>query len=377
MRTPAFLKFIWLKCWIAQLARRRVIVISVFLLILLSIIAWFVYDVEKPAVIQPSSRIAVETVNVQQQTIPVDVNALGSLQADQSVDISPEVDGQIAKIDFHNGEEVKAGHVLFQLDDSIARAQLEAAEAKLRLSKEDLRRNHRLLKHDALSQQALDQAIEQVAQDQASANEKRLLVKKMQLRAPFSGNVTSRQVSVGQYVTVGQTLVTLVNTDDLKVIYNVDQTYLSQLKLGQTVQVRSDALPGETFSGTVSYVSPSIDETTRTVEVHATVPNNAQQLAPGMFVNVSQELSERDNALVVPTQTLVATIAGQKVFVIKNGRAYETPVKIGARTLKYVEITSGLESGDVVVSAGQQKLRDGSQVQIIDTKPSPKVEATA
>ena len=273
-----------------------------------------------------------------------------------------EVDGQIAKVEFKNGQDVKAGKVLFQLDDSVAKAQFAAAEAKLRLSQENFIRNKKLLQNDALSQQALDQAKEELAENKAKADEKELLVRKMRLIAPFPGTIGSSTVSKGQYVSVGQTLVTLVNTNSLKVIYHVPEVYLSQLKLGQTVEITSDALPGEKFSGTVNYISPSIDVATRMVEVHATVPNDAQQLAPGMFVKVEQELSERQNALVVPAEALVATISGSKVYVAANDHAVETPVTVGVRWGDTVEITKGLKLNDRVVIAGQQKLHDGSPI---------------
>ena len=110
---------------------------------------------------------------------------------------------------------------------------------------------------------------------------------------------------------------------------------------------------------------------TRTVEVHAIIPNNAHQLAPGMFVKISQELSERQNALVVPAEALVATISGSEVYVIKNGRAVETPVQVGARWNDMVEITDGLKVNEAIVNVGQQKLRDGSQVQVITPQVMP------
>lgn len=350
---------------------KRFLILLLLLIVLIAVTLFVVYRPKASKTSNSSSSILVEITNVKQQTIPVSITALGSLEADQSVDVSPEIEGQVASIHFHNGQQVKRGRLLFQLDDSIAQAQLTAAVAKLKLSKEDLRRGSRLLKHDALSQQAVDQAEEAVAEDEATLHEKQVRVEKMQLRAPFNGTVGSRTVSVGQYVTVGQTLVSLVNDGSLKAIYNVAQTYLPQLKLGQTVELTSDALAGESFSGTVSYISPSIDVATRTVEVHATIPNNAHQLAPGMFVKISQELSERQNALVVPAEALVATISGSEVYVIKNGRAVETPVQVGARWNDMVEITDGLKVNEAIVNVGQQKLRDGSQVQVITPQVMP------
>lgn len=360
----------WLKKCNIRLTKRFLII----LLLLVIIIVVVLVIIYRPKVNKPdnsTAAILVEITNVKQQNIPVNISALGSLEADQSVDVSPEIEGQVAGIHFHNGQQVKQGKLLFQLDDSIAQAQLSAAIAKVKLSREDLKRSSRLLEHDALSQQAVDQAEEAVAEDEATLHEKQVRVEKMQLRAPFNGTVGSRTVSVGQYVTVGQTLVTLVNDGSLKAIYNVAQTYLPQLKLGQTVELTTDALSGESFSGTVSYISPSIDVASRTVEVHATIPNNARQLAPGMFVNIAQELGERQDALVVPAEALVATISGSEVYVIKEGRAIETPVKVGARWNDMVEITEGLTVNQPIVNVGQQKLRDGSEVEVITPKVLP------
>ena len=357
---------------LSSLLKRRTILISLIFVLVVAIAGIIFFSLpKKSSAVASSSAILVEITNVKQQTIPVNITALGSLEADQSVDINPEIEGQIASIHFKNGQQVKKGKLLFQLDDSIAQAQLSAAVAKLKLSQENLRRATRLLQHDALSQQAVDQAEETVAENKAMVNEKQARVDKMQLRAPFDGTVGSSSVSIGQYVTVGQNVVSLVNENNLKVIYNVAQTYLPQLKLGQTVELTSDALEGETFSGTVSYISPSIDVATRTVEVHASIPNNAHQLAPGMFVKIAQELSERQNALVVPAEALVATITGSEVYVIKDGRAIETPVNVGARWNNMVEITEGLTVNQAVVNVGQQKLRDGSEVEVITPQVMP------
>ncbi len=333
--------------------------------VLLAAVIWtliFRSEIPKGYAVQP---VSVEVTAATQQTIPVSIDALGSLSAVHEVDVSPEVNGQVAKIEFTNGQSVQKDKVLFQLDDSVAQAQLSAAEAKFHLSQSDFKRNRRLLAHDALSEQALDKAKEIMAENKAMMKEKKLLVEQMRLVAPFSGTLGSRTVSQGQYVAVGQTLVKLVDTSTLKVVYSVPETYLSQLKLGQVVEISSDALPGESFSGVVSYVSPSIDVTTRSVEVHASVPNNADQLALGMFVKVTQELSERPDAIVVPAEALVATITGSEVYTIDDGRAVETSVKIGARWQNNVEITSGLTKGQQVIVAGQQKLRDGTPVQVI------------
>ncbi len=310
----------------------------------------------------------VETSTVEQQTMPVIVSVWGSLVAIQKVEISPEIEGKITNIEFNDGQHVTAGSVLFQLDDSIPRAQLAQSRAKLKFSQKNFQRNYKLLKMDAFSPKELDTTKEALEENQALVDQYRLTVQKMKIIAPFTGIIGSSKVSVGQHVTSRDALATLVDIDKLKVTYHVSEDYLSKLKLGQPVAITSDIIPGENFFGIVNYIAPFIDEATRTIEVHAMVSNNTGKLAPGMFVKVQQALGKKQNALMIPVQALQRGISGDEVYIIKQNHAVETPVKIGLRIGDKVEITRGLTADDVVIVAGQQKIHDGSSVQIAKAK---------
>lgn len=310
----------------------------------------------------------VETSAVKQQTIPVIVAVSGSVVAVQHVDISPEIAGQIADIEFNDGQHVTAGSVLYQLDDAISRAQLAQYRAKLKFSQKDFQRNYKLWQTDAFSPKELDVTKEALEENQALVEQYRLTVRKMQIVAPFNGIIGTSKVSIGQYVAVGNALVTLVNTDNLQVTYHVSEDYLTQLKLGQPVVITSDILPGKNFLGTVNYIAPSIDEATRTIEVHAKVANKTQKLVPGMFVKVTQALGKRQNALMIPVQALQRSIGGDEVYIVKQHHAVERPVRIGLRIGDQVEITQGLVADDVVIIAGQRKIQDGSLVKIVNVK---------
>jgi membrane fusion protein (multidrug efflux system) len=184
----------------------------------------------------------------------------------------------------------------------------------------------------------------------------------MLLVAPFDGVVGKSLVSPGDYVTVGQALVSLTDTKHLRVEYTVAEKYFALLKLGQEVHVTSSALPGKEFTGKVAYVAPTLNVENRTVSVYAEVPNDNQVMSPGLFVNVTQSLGSREHALLVNAMSLVGTIDGEQVFSMKNGKAVATPVEVGQRMLDNVEILKGIDEGDSVIVAGQQKIRDGEDV---------------
>ena len=341
--------------------------IVIIVLIVVLVIAHVIRGVSTKHIADIPATI-VETSTVTQRTIPVIVAVSGSLVAVQHVDISPEIEGQIAGIEFTDGQHVTAGSVLYQLDDSISRAKLAQFRAKLKFSQKDFRRNYKLLQTDAFSPKELDVTKESLEESQALVEQYRLTVRKMQIVAPFNGTIGTSKVSIGQHVAAGNTLVTLVDTDNLQATYHVSENYLTQLKLGQLVVITSDILPGKQFLGTVNYIAPSIDEGTRTIEVHAKVSNKTKKLAPGMFVKVVQALGKRQNALMIPVQALQRSISGYEVYIVKQNHAIETPVKIGLRIGDKVEITRGLVAEDVVIIAGQQKIHDGSLVKIFNEK---------
>ncbi|MSP53641.1 MAG: efflux RND transporter periplasmic adaptor subunit [Gammaproteobacteria bacterium] len=308
--------------------------------------------------------ISVEVITATQQMIPVMINAVGSLTAVKQIDVGAQVAGQISKIGFTDGQEVHEGALLFQLDDADADAQLASALAQVRWSQVDYERKLNLFKQAAVAKQEIDLAKATLLENEAVVVQKQVQVQNMHLTAPFSGKISNALVSVGQYVSVGQTLATLVGLDHLRVVFSVSETYLPQLQLGQIVHVVAAALPGKIFTGVVLYIAPVVDITTRMVQIQADITNTTRQLMPGMFVNVSQKLGETADHIVIPDTALVASIEGNDVFVVKNDRVSKVAIQAGQRWNNQVEILSGLNVGDVIVIAGQQKLRDGSAVKL-------------
>lgn len=306
--------------------------------------------------------ITVETARVTQRILADEFETIGSLASTDSIDISSELAGQIAAIFFRPGAYVKKGTLLIQLDDTVLKSELASANANLALSETSYERTNELAKRKITSEQALDQALANLREKQNTVKAKQAQLEKLSLRAPFSGTLGSRQVSVGQYVKVGQPLVRLIANQKLRVEYTLPERYLPRLQEGQQVTVLSDAYPNKTYKGTVNYIDPAVDKETRTIAVEALIDNPDNLLSAGLFVRVNHEFGEKTKRLLVPEESLIPTINGQKIFVVRNDKAIAVRVKTGAHHEAMTEINSGLKADDIVIVRGQHKLREGSRV---------------
>lgn len=306
--------------------------------------------------------IVVETSPVIEKILADHFQTIGSLASTDNIDISSELAGQIAKIDFRPGAWVEKGTLLIQLDDTVLKSQLASAEANLLLSETNYSRHKELAKRNVVSEQALDKTMADLQEKQNLVKVKKAQLEKLSLRAPFSGTLGSRHVSVGQYVKVGQPLVRLVANQKLRVEYHLPERYSSKLQLGQTVKVRSDAFPNRMYTGLINYIDPAVDKETRTIAVEALIDNKERLLSAGLFVRVSHQFGDKRMRLLVPEESLIPTINGQKIFVLRGKKAIAIKVKTGAHHAAMTEICSGLKSNDIVIVRGQHKLKEGSHV---------------
>lgn len=320
-----------------------------------------------PAVVtltpKPAETVLVEVATVDPLTLTRGIFAVGSLKSDESVMLRPEVAGRIQQIEFKEGQPVERDQVLVRLDDSVARAELDQARANLALSQSQYRRAVDLKGRGFVSQQAVDEAASNLKIQQAATALAQARLDKMTLKAPFSGVIGLRNVSVGDYVGQGQDLVQLEALDPLKVDFRVPEMYFNQTQQGQVLNVRLDALPGEDRQGKVYAISPLVDAGGRSILLRATVPNADARLRPGMFARV-QLLFGADDVLAVPEAALMPSGQAQYVFIVRDGRAHRTEVSLGERRDGMVEILSGVQQGDEVVIAGLQRVTDGSPVKI-------------
>jgi membrane fusion protein (multidrug efflux system) len=313
--------------------------------------------------------IPVEGVEVTVATLTSEIRVIGSLHSNESVIIRPEIGGRVATILFEEGQRVTAGTPLLKLDEAIALAELHQAEAALELSRANNKRTAELFERKAASAANRDQALAALRADQANLELAQARLAKLTLTAPFNGVLGLRKVSIGEYVTPGQDIVNLEDIEPLKVDFRIPERYLGSLSTGQSIAVAADAYPGHTFAGQVYAIDPLVDENGRAVVLRARLPNQESMLRPGLFVSITLVVGQREKAIMIPEQALVPRGSEQLVFKVADGKAVLTPVKLGERRNAMVEIVKGLAPGDVVVTAGQIKLRDGVPVTVQPPPP--------
>lgn len=309
--------------------------------------------------------VPVEAAKVVAAPLSEQVTAVGTLLSNESVTVSSEIPGRLEDIHFQEGQPVEKGAPLFTLDESVYRAQLADAEAKLKLAEQTYNRTSQLFSNKYATAQSADEAASNLAVGQASVELAGVQLEKTKIVAPFSGIVGLRQVSVGEYVTAGRALVNLEAIDPVKADFRVPEKFLPAIHVGQSIRIRVDAFPGDSFDGKVYAIDPRIDVAGRSLLVRAVVPNADRRLRPGLFARVTVLLQLKEDALSIPEQAIVPQGDSQYVFKIVEGKAELTKVVVGTRREGRVEIVEGLTLGDQVVTAGQLKIRDGSAVSVV------------
>jgi membrane fusion protein (multidrug efflux system) len=313
--------------------------------------------------------LPVKAAVVKTSTISNEVSAVGTLLANESVIIRPEIPGRIVAIHFDEGQAVAKGAKLLTLDQSEYKAILAQTDADAKLAKRRYERSQELRKQNFISQEAVDEAGTNLVRSAARRQETEVKLAKSDIRAPFSGVVGLRQVSPGAYVKEGADIVRLEDIDAIKLDFRIPEVYLGKLRKDQDVTVHVDAYPGQAFRGRIYALEPSVDEKSRTVLARARIVNKERRLRPGMFARVTVDLGSQQAAIVVPDQAIVPQGDSVYVFRIVDGKAALTRVQTGARTQGEVEIVKGLSARDVIVVDGQLKLQDGAAVTIIADPP--------
>lgn len=373
-------------------ASKRILVTVVSVLALAALGTYAYYAYRSPLAPQPAGAprpagapaaagppggfaIPVETAKVALETLQEDVSAVGSLRSNESVVVRPEISGRISAIRFTEGARVSKGAALLRLDSSTQAAEVQQARANLALAQTNYERTQELQKSKFVSANAGDQALNglKVAEANLALSEARLA--KTQILAPFNATIGLRQVSVGDYVKEGQDLVTLEDMSELKLDFRLPENYFGKVKLGQLVEIKTDALPGQAFKARLIAIDPLIDQAGRSLSLRAILDNTQGNLRPGMFANVRLIFSERASAMTIPEEALMPVGADQYVFKTVDGKVQRVQVKIGLRRNAKVEVTAGLRPGDEVVTAGQLKIRDGAAVSASQTGAPPAAQS--
>ena len=320
---------------------------------------------------KPSEPTPVKTATVTRETLNVEVTAVGTLRADETVVVRPEIAGRVAAIHFKEGQAVRQNEPLITLDQAEYQAQLASSAAQFALEESSFRRLQDLDRKNLTSQQNLDEARARLDAARAQHELNRVRLDKTVIRAPFDGTVGLRLVSPGAYVKPGDDIANLESLGSMKLDFRAPETYLARLASGQTLAVRVDAWPDQPFEGAVYAIEPGVDEETRTVLLRARLPNKGNKLRPGLFARINLVLERRENALVAPEQAIVPVGQNSFVYRVVDGKAAMTPVKLGLRRPGQVEIVDGVNAGDVVVTDGQLKIRDGAAVKALPPEGQP------
>lgn len=303
--------------------------------------------------------VPVEAAKAVAETLRIDITAVGSLVAHEGIILRPEIAGRITNIPFTEGQKVEKGQPLFTLDDSIYRAQLSQAEAQQALAERNSSRATSLLGRGAGTEQSRDQASADLRIANAAVELAKANLDKTHIVAPFAGTIGIRKVSIGDYVSPGQDLISLQALDPMKVDFGVPETTLASLTSGQKVQVSVSAYPGQVFEGQVSAIDPLVDPVTRSVSVRALIPNADGKLTPGLFASVTLVTAEKPDTVFIPAAAIWPVGNDAFVFRITDGKANMVPVTIAQREADRVAIATGLAAGDQVVTSGQVKLTMG------------------
>jgi membrane fusion protein (multidrug efflux system) len=331
-------------------------------------------------------QVMAETVTaamVQQQSWESALTSVGSLVAVQGVMVSAEMAGKVSAILFEPGRAVQAGDLLVQQDIAAETAQLRSAEATMALAKINFERARSLLAQKTYSRSEYDNADAQYKQAVAQADNIKAIIAKKTIRAPFSGVLGIRLINLGQILTAGDAIVSLQALDPVFVNFSLPQQQLTKIKTGLTVRVKTDALPDKFLEGAITAVNPQVEAATRNIMVQGTIQNPELLLRPGMFVTVTLVLPEQLAVLAIPATGVLNAPYSDSVFIVEKAPDNSTAaggtvvrqqfVRLGVRQGDFVTVNAGLKQGDMIVSTGAFKLRNGQAV-AVDNTLAPKFE---
>jgi membrane fusion protein (multidrug efflux system) len=314
----------------------------------------------------------VEAAAARSDTVVDAILATGQIEALQSIELRPDVEGRLIQILVREGSLVSRGTPLFKIDDAELKAQVDQITAERDLARQSLNRTRDLLSQKASSQSELERAEATMRSNEAQLNLLKVRLNRTLVRAPFAGVMGQRSVSLGDYVTKDTKLAALQTVSPQRASFQVPERYADQLKVGQQVSFRVASLPGRTFTGNVDFVDPIVQLPGRTITVKARVPNPRRELQSGMFIEARLATDVRPSAVVIPEDAVIPLQGTNFVWVVADGKASRRQVELGVRTPGFVEIKKGVENAEQVVVGGQERLAEGAPVQakLVDRRPA-------
>jgi membrane fusion protein, multidrug efflux system len=312
----------------------------------------------KPA---PAIAIGATGYVVKGQKLDNQIFATGTILPNESVDLKTEVPGKIITLNIAEGKAVTKGQLLIKLNDADLLAQIKKIEAQLRLAETQRQRLQKLLEVKGVSQEEYDLVDNQISAYRADIEYYQAQIAKTELRAPMSGIIGLRSVSVGSYVNATTPIAMLMQTNPAKIDFSVPEKYANQVKIGDNVHFSVEGDQTK-YTAKVYAAEAQIDPNTRTLKLRATANNPNGKIRAGAFAKVDLQLAEQNNAMMIPTESLVPILKGQQVFVSKNGLATVMKVEIGVRSDANIQIISGLSVGDTVITSGLMGIKPNAPV---------------
>lgn len=313
------------------------------------------------AAMQGPEKVTVTAVVASENVLDNELRATGSLVANEQVTLKSEVSAVVEKIFFEEGQKVRKGQLLIQLNDDGIRAEIDKLQFTKKLNEDIERRQKKLLAKEAISKEEYETVLTTLNTTLADIKVKQVQLEKHQIRAPFDGIIGLRSVSVGRYLSPADNIATLYNVNPIKIDFSVPGKYSSEVNNGDKIRFTTDAWP-DVFTGEIYAIEPRIDPKTRSLMIRAVSANKDNKLLPGQFAKIQLTLDTYESAIMIPTEAVIPELDGKKVFIQENGVAQSRQVETGIRTADNIQVISGLSAGDTVITSGILQIRAGTAV---------------
>lgn len=314
---------------------------------------------------KPAGKTSVKVTVIRAVVLEDKIQTAGSILANEEVEIRSEISGRLIKLMFKEGDFIRKGAIMFQINDEDLRARLRKLQFNKKLAEDNEFRQKRLLEKEAISQREYDIAVNSVNTIQADIEDLQAQIAKYTVRAPFEGKVGLRYVSEGAFISPTTRIATLTNMNPAKLDFSIPAKYAQNVGKGTKIQFTMDDNI-EKFGATVYAIDPKIDPQTRTLQLRATAPNPRNVLIPGAFIKIELVLKTKASAITIPTEAVIPEAGGSKVFLVKNGKAKSVKIKLGTRGDREIEALEGISVGDTLITIGTLQVKPDGEVEVTE-----------
>ena len=310
-----------------------------------------------------TAAVPVNVYVVGRESIENEIFASGTVLPNEEVDLKAEISGRLIKLNIREGSTIAKGQLIAKINDRDLKAQLQKVEYNQDLARKIEGRQKKLLNIEAINLQDYDVTANDIRVLDAEKEVIASQLEKTEIRAPFSGKIGLKNISEGAYLAPGTSIVTIVQSNPVKIDFTVPEKYAAEIHLGSLIKFNTDG-DASTYTAKVIALDPKVDEALRTLRIRAVAQNPSGRFVPGMFVKVQVNLAANKNAIMVPTEAIVPVLKGKKVFVVRNGKAQEAMVTTGLRTDSKIQILDGLQSGDSLITSGIIAVKKDTPVKV-------------